>query len=381
MKKELLKYMCCPDCREDLVLSIKKENDKEIISGTLSCRRCKKEYPVIEGVPVVLDSKKLKHFSKTKKNWENWWKKVRDKSDVELYDRLWKQALKNIKGEPLYKKEDFTGKVVLDAGCGIGRHIESDFSKYECKEIIGVDLGMQIFEAKKTNRGPHMHFVQADLTRLPFKKEIFDVIVSDGVLHHTPKPKQSFLQLSKHLKKNGMMAIYVYHKEWSYFKAHKKSLLLDFLYSGGVLIWQGIRWIVSRMPHQIILCFANLMAVKSTVENALERNAITKPLGKLSRLIPPFAYIGVNFHERVVRNYDHYSATYNYFQSIDEVVDWFRSGNFDNLEITSVPISIRGIKQDRPAEPLTIKDYELVEHFKFRKEWERLYQRELKARI
>jgi len=382
MKKTLLKYMCCPDCKQDFILKIKKENEKEIITGILSCQRCKKEYPVVEGVPVILDSKKLKHFSKTKKNWENWWKKIRGWDDVYLYDMLWKKALKNLYGEPLYKKEDFKGKLVLDAGCGIGRHIKSDFSKFECKEIIGIDLGMmQVFEAKKTNQAPNAHFVQADLTHLPFKKGIFDVIVSDGVLHHTPVPKQSFMLLSKYLKINGMMAVYVYHKEWAYFKAHRKSLFLDALYASGVFIWQGIRKFVSIMPHPVILSFAYLMAAKSTVEDSLEKRRFTRPVGKILRLIPPFAYIGVNFHERIVRNYDHYSATYNYFQSIEEVTDWFRRGSFNNLEITSVPISIRGFKQDNLPTPLLVKEYDIIDHFTFRQEWERLYGLYLASKV
>jgi 2-polyprenyl-3-methyl-5-hydroxy-6-metoxy-1,4-benzoquinol methylase len=373
MKKRLLNYMCCPDCRANFKLIVEKEADDEIITGFIICEKCKNKYPIIEGVPVVLDKKKLKDFAKTKKNWENWWKKIRGRSDIELYDKLWTQAEKNLGAEPLYKKEYFTGKVVLDAGCGTGRYIASDFSKYDCKEIIAVDIGTQVFEAKRQNNAKNTHFVQADLTNLPFKKEVFDVITSHGVLHHTPNPKQAFLDLSKHLKVGGMMAIYVYHKEWSYFKAHKKSLFLDALYAKGVFVWLAIRKIVSRMPHFVIKAFAFLMAVKSTIAHSLEKRRFTRLIGKAVRFLPPFAYIGVNFHERLVRNYDHYSATYNYFQSIDEVVEWFRTARFNNLEITSVPVSIRGIKQKKPDSAINIKQYGMIDHFEFRKEWERLF--------
>ena len=121
------------------------------------------------------------------------------------------------------------------------------------------------------------------------------------------------------------------------------------------------------------------MAVKASIENALEKNNITKPIGKILRLIPPFAYLGVNFHERIVRNYDHYSATYNYFQTIDEVIDWFKTAGFDNLESVSVPVSIRGIKissKENPQKSLSVKYYPIIDHFKFRKEWEQLYSSE-----
>jgi 2-polyprenyl-3-methyl-5-hydroxy-6-metoxy-1,4-benzoquinol methylase len=389
MKKRLLNYMCCPDCKGDFKLinqADKNDEVDEITEGSLFCPHCKNKYPIIEGVPVILDKKKLKDFAKTKKNWENWWKKVRGQSDIELYDKLWVQAEKSLGAEPLYKREHFSGKTVLDAGCGTGRYIASDFSKYDCKEIIAVDIGAQVFEAKRHNNAKNTHFVQADLTNLPFKKEVFDVITSHGVLHHTPNPKQAFLGLSKHLKVGGMMAIYVYHKEWDYFKAHKKSLFLDAAYANGVLVWLAIRKTVSRMPHFVIKAFAYLMAVKSTIANALEKRRFTRLIGKAVRFLPPFAYIGVNFHERLVRNYDHYSATFNYFQSIDEVADWFREAGFNNLEITSVPVSIRGIKEMREKNkagktgPLNIKQYKMLEHFEFRKEWERLYEKMVKKK-
>jgi 2-polyprenyl-3-methyl-5-hydroxy-6-metoxy-1,4-benzoquinol methylase len=368
--------MCCPDCKENFNLIEKSEKDGEIMSGELFCPKCNKRYSIVEGIPVILDKKKLKDFSKTKKNWENWWKKVRRKGDVDLYDSLWREAEKNLGGEPLYKKELFENKVVLDAGCGTGRYITSDFSKYDCKEIIAVDIGRQVFEAMNNNNSENTHFVQADLTTLPFKKEVFDVITSHGVLHHTPEPRRTFAKLSKHLKIDGMMAIYVYHKEWAHFSAHKKSLFLDATYSCGVMIWQGIRKVVSRLPHFMIKAFVYLMAIKASIEATLEKNKITKPIGKLHRLLPPFAYMGVNFHERVVRNYDHYSATFNYFQTVDEVVDWFKTAGFDNLEITSIPVSIRGIKKEKKSVinmPITIKQYDMIDHFAFRKEWERLY--------
>ncbi|NJL44324.1 MAG: hypothetical protein HC945_03360, partial [Nitrosarchaeum sp.] len=123
MRKELLKYLCCPKCRDDVKLIVVEKKNDDVIRGVLSCDECKSRYPILGGVPVMISSQLLKDFSKTKSNWENWWKKVREKSDIDLYDELWVQAEKNLGGEPLYKKEHFKDKVVLDAGCGTGRYI------------------------------------------------------------------------------------------------------------------------------------------------------------------------------------------------------------------------------------------------------------------
>ncbi|NJL43895.1 MAG: class I SAM-dependent methyltransferase, partial [Nitrosarchaeum sp.] len=250
----------------------------------------------------------------------------------------------------------------------------SDFAKFGCKEIIAMDLGTQVFEARKlTKHLPHVHCIQGDLMNPPFKEGVLDVIASHGVLHHLPSPREGFLRLSKLLKIGGMMAIYVYHKEWQYFKTHKKSLLWDWLYATGTLVWLGIRKVTSRLPHPLLFLWVYLMAIKSTVESLAEK--LWKPAGSALRMIPPFAYIGVNFHERLVRNYDHYSATFNYFHSVDEVVDWFAEGAFDQVEIVSVPVSIRAWKTEKVQKPLTIRQWPYLQHFAFRQEWERLYSK------
>lgn len=382
MKKELLKYLCCPSCKSDFKLEVFEKRDSDVVSGKLFCKHCFKSYDVVDSIPVILDKKQLKDFSKTKQNWENWWTKVREKSDIDLYDKLWNQAEKNLGGEPLLRKKDFENKVVLDAGCGNGRYIKSDLSKYGCKEIIAVDIGHQVFLARENNKElSNVHYIQADLTNLPLKKECVDVILSHGVLHHTPDPKDTFSRLTKHLKVNGLFSVYVYHKEWAYFKTHKKSLLLDAVYANGILIWQGVRKVVSRLPHPLLFAFVYCMAVKSSIVSYLQNTKYLNKLGSALQLLPPFAYIGVNFHERLVRNYDHYSATFNYFFSIDEVVDWFEMNSFNNLEICSVPVSIKGYKQRKHAKPLNIKEYPILGHFEFRREWESLFEKSKQAKF
>ena len=86
MKIKLLRYLCCPQCKSDFKVLVNKKIGEEIISGFLVCKKCQRKYPVIRGIPVILEQKRLKDFEKTKKNWENWWKKIRNKSDIDVYD-------------------------------------------------------------------------------------------------------------------------------------------------------------------------------------------------------------------------------------------------------------------------------------------------------
>jgi len=54
MKKELMDIICCPTCKADLTLSIENEQADEIITGTLTCTKCKETYSITEGIPNLL---------------------------------------------------------------------------------------------------------------------------------------------------------------------------------------------------------------------------------------------------------------------------------------------------------------------------------------
>ena len=54
MKKDMLDILCCPICKGDLKLEITKEENKEIIQGTLTCKNCECSYSIEDGIPSLL---------------------------------------------------------------------------------------------------------------------------------------------------------------------------------------------------------------------------------------------------------------------------------------------------------------------------------------
>jgi len=46
--------LCCPVCKEELVLTVEKENETEILEGELLCAVCDVKYPIREGIPNLL---------------------------------------------------------------------------------------------------------------------------------------------------------------------------------------------------------------------------------------------------------------------------------------------------------------------------------------
>ena len=54
MKKDLVDILCCPTCKGNLELKIKKEEQGEIINGSFQCKKCNATYSIEDGIPNLL---------------------------------------------------------------------------------------------------------------------------------------------------------------------------------------------------------------------------------------------------------------------------------------------------------------------------------------
>ncbi len=46
--------LVCPVCKGKLTLTIDKENEKEIVNGSLFCGKCNVRYPIVDTIPNLL---------------------------------------------------------------------------------------------------------------------------------------------------------------------------------------------------------------------------------------------------------------------------------------------------------------------------------------
>ncbi len=54
MRRDLLDILACPMCKGPLTLTVAKEDQGEIITGSLSCATCKETYPIEDSIPNLL---------------------------------------------------------------------------------------------------------------------------------------------------------------------------------------------------------------------------------------------------------------------------------------------------------------------------------------
>jgi 2-polyprenyl-3-methyl-5-hydroxy-6-metoxy-1,4-benzoquinol methylase len=106
------------------------------------------------------------------------------------------------------------GTRILECGCGTGQL--TNFLAIANRTVIGTDICMNSLnmatEFKEANNLDRAHFYQMNLFLPCFKPHSFDVVISNGVLHHTSDPFLAFKTISNLVKPNGYILIGLYHK-------------------------------------------------------------------------------------------------------------------------------------------------------------------------
>jgi len=102
---------------------------------------------------------------------------------------------------------------VLEVGCGTGQL--SNFLGIACRRIVGVDLCLNSLRLGNRFREEHelnrVRFLQMNLFRTCFRPEQFDIILCNGVLHHTADPYGGFEGLLPLLKPGGYIVVGLYN--------------------------------------------------------------------------------------------------------------------------------------------------------------------------
>lgn len=205
MKKALLGYLACPDCGGD----IKGDFEEELEHGELDCVLCRRVFSVTHGVPTLLPSQGNALALQVAGEFAEQWKRYDDRR-AEYRQQLldWLAPV-----SPSF----FPGKLVLDGGCGKGRHLEVT-AGFGARMIVGVDLGEAVYVARKSTKDlPNVEVVRGDILCLPFKPGVFDYVYSVGVLHHLPDPRGGFDSLTSKVAAGGHISAWVYgyeNNEW-----------------------------------------------------------------------------------------------------------------------------------------------------------------------
>lgn len=103
---------------------------------------------------------------------------------------------------------------ILECGCGTGQL--TNFLSIAGRTAIGTDLCMNSLRMARdfaeANALRRAHFLQMNLFRPAFRPGTFDLVIANGVLHHTSNPFLAFKSITTLVRPNGYALIGLYHK-------------------------------------------------------------------------------------------------------------------------------------------------------------------------
>jgi ubiquinone/menaquinone biosynthesis C-methylase UbiE len=114
--------------------------------------------------------------------------------------------------------ESFRGRRVLEIGCGAG-YDAYDIARHGAT-YTGVDITPENIERTRRHlalSGLKGRVLEADAEALPFENEQFDVVFSNGVLHHVPDISAALLEANRVLKPDGDAWVIVYHRDSAFY--------------------------------------------------------------------------------------------------------------------------------------------------------------------
>jgi len=134
---------------------------------------------------------------------------------------------------------------VLDIGCGNCRHL-IPFTNCNC---YGIDFSEKMLEKAKKHCS-NVKLKKADMRKLPFKDNYFDVCLFVASLHHLENNREKALkEMYRVLKKDGIALVCVWNK-WLVFFSQRKNrwgaLKLLFSRNGGTVPWTYNRQVYQR---------------------------------------------------------------------------------------------------------------------------------------
>lgn len=313
MKTSLLRFLVCCKCGKEFSLQQKQVEQAEVMEGTLTCQGCAQTFSIVRGIPRFVRRDLNADQQATAAAFGYEWTHYSKLTEADKKEFLaWIAPL---------TPADFENQVVLDGGCGKGRHIYLS-AQFGARTVIGVDLSDAVEAAFRNTRDlPNVHVIQADLLDLPFRNP-FTLAYSIGVLHHLPVPSDGFHAVASHLQPGGRISAWVYGKE------------------GNGWIERFVdpvrKNITSRLPRFVTRCLCVPPAIllyaglKVLYGPARSQPALKSRLPYSDYLCSISEY---TFAENFWNVFDQLVAPTAYYHSQEEVVEWFRTAGVQQVTI------------------------------------------------
>ena len=199
---------CCPACGG----SLKVPGDR---SG-MECSECHRYFRGENGIPLLF--------------WPNEWEESKEDvtdavrsfyeenpfpsyEDLDSSESLRQKAEKGVFARLLDDQIPY-GARVLEVGCGTGQ-LSNFLGMRWGRSVLATDICLNSLrmghDFKEKNQIANVCFVQMNLFRPVFRQDTFDLVICNGVLHHTSDPFSGFQSISGLATKGGYLIVGLYN--------------------------------------------------------------------------------------------------------------------------------------------------------------------------
>lgn len=204
--EENAERLCCPRCEGRLLLK----------GPTILCSGCQTSFEVSDNIPLLFwptewDPSKPDVTTAVRAFYEE--TPFPNYDDFDSAATLVEKARRGLFAKLLDDQIPF-GARVIECGCGTGQL--SNFLSISNRTVVGTDICLNSLRLgekfKQANGLKRVHFLQMNLFRPVFKAGSFDLVISNGVLHHTSDPFGAFQSICRLVKPGGYILVGLYHQ-------------------------------------------------------------------------------------------------------------------------------------------------------------------------
>ena len=198
--------LCCPGCGGDIA-----NGDQGLV-----CTQCHHAFPTEDGIsqlfwPNEWDPGASDITEKMKAFYEE--TPFPNYDEFDSVDSLIQKARKG-RFAKLLDDQVPAGTRIIECGCGTGQL--SNFLSVASRTVFGADMCLNSLRLgnnfRKQNDLTNVNYLQMNLFKPCFKPEKFDLVISNGVLHHTSDPFTAFKSISNLVKPGGYLLVGLYHR-------------------------------------------------------------------------------------------------------------------------------------------------------------------------
>jgi uncharacterized protein YbaR (Trm112 family)/SAM-dependent methyltransferase len=314
---------------------------REIITGVLINRRRRIFYPIQGGIPRMLVfptdigrkfamkhaqriTRELSGFSMPQEIGMPGEQTVLRSFSAEWVDYDWDgQSYWGVSPDMLYKcmsvlldlpRRPVRNRLVLEVGIGIGGIADYMAREQEC-ELIGIDLSYAVDSAyRHFGNNVLLHIVQASAFASPFKESTFDLVYSQGVLHHTFSTRIAFDMICKLPKRGGRLYVWLYNHSSEHRRLHRRLI---------TIMESVIRPVCWRLPESL----QTAVLLPIILLYLIYRNVYVRRLGS--------DYVAYGWREALHGARDRFTPRYAHRHTEEEVLRWFDEAGYTEIQCAS----------------------------------------------